>query len=256
MYFIDVQGTLISDKDKSPIDGAIDFIKKLKSKNIPFLLITNNTKSKSQVFFKFLRDNGFEIEKENYIDPLMVLNEVVLDKKVAAYGSNEFINNLKDTGYLLDFKKPNSVLVAIKKDFFPDEYAQMIELVLNGAKLIGMHETSIYAKNGRKYPGVGAILKMISFATQKNYDIVGKPSEIFFTRALNLLRAQKSDANFKDITIISDDVVGDLVGAKKLGMKTIFVTSGKYPNPHLIVPNLEVKPDIILGSVKELLEKI
>ncbi len=256
MYFIDVQGTLISDIDKSPIQGSIEFIEKLNKKNIPYILITNNTKSSSEVFFEFLKKSGFEIKKENYIDPLMVLKDVVKEKNVSAYGSNEFLQNLQYMGYNLDFKNPKAVLIAIKKDFMPDEYADMIEAVLNGAKLVGMHETSIYAKNNKRYPGVGAILKMLSFATQKPYTVVGKPSELFFKKALELLKKQQSDADFDKITIISDDVVGDLIGAKKLGMKTVFVLSGKYKSADEIVPSLDIKPNRVLNSLKDMIDEI
>ncbi len=253
MYFIDVQGTLISDIDKTPIKGAVEFIQHLNTQNIPYILITNNTKKSSDEFFHFLQKLGFAIEEKNYIDPLMVLQEHLHVKKIAAYGTEDFLQNLEYMGYKVEFKNPEAVLVAIKPDFTNDEYAQMIEYTLKGVELIGMHETSIYAKNNKRYPGVGAILKMIQFATQKPYSVVGKPSELFYTKALQKLQLQDKNATFQDITIISDDVVGDLVGAKKLGMKTIFVTSGKFSDANEIVPDLHVKPDIIKADISELL---
>ena len=255
MYFIDVQGTLISDHDKTPIKGAVEFIKKLKESHTPFVLITNNTKQSSEAFFSFLQNSGFAITKENYIDPLMVLHDVVTEKKVAAYGTKEFLHNVESMGYRLDYDDPANVIVAIKKDFLPDEYAQMIELLLGGAGLIGMHETSLYAKDGKRYPGVGAILKMLSFATQKSYKVVGKPSELFYKAALALLRQQDKSAAFEKITIISDDVTGDLVGAKKLGMQTVFVTSGKFKSAEEILPNIpqELRPNRVKSDISELL---
>jgi len=253
MYFIDVQGTLISDKDKSPIKGAINFIDMLNEKKIPYVIITNNTKTSSEDFLSFLNDIGFNINHNHYIDPLMVLKKKTDIKKVAAYGSRKFLENLKKLGYELDFYNPEAVLIAIKEDFSNEEYADMIKFTLNGAKLIGMHETSIYAKNNKSYPGVGAILKMISFATQKDYEVIGKPSVTFYNEALNLLKKQTNNAKFEDITIISDDVVGDLVGAKKLKMKTVFVTSGKFQDANKIVPSLKIKPDLIYDSIKNLL---
>ena len=58
--------------------------------------------------------------------------------------------------------------------------------------------------------------------------------------------------------MISDDVKGDLGGAKAMGMKTIFVTSGKYKTAKEIVPSLEeqLKPDEILKDLAEVLENI
>ena len=94
-------------------------------------------------------------------------------------------------GYKLDYENPRTVLVAIKEDFSADEYAQMIDFLLSGAKLVGMHETSIYAKNNKRYPGVGAILKLLEFATSVSYDVVGKPSETFYKEALKMLQNQQ-----------------------------------------------------------------
>ncbi|MCC2987870.1 HAD family hydrolase, partial [Campylobacter jejuni] len=43
MFFLDVQGTLISDHDKSLIHGAKELIDFLNAKNLPYVIITNNT---------------------------------------------------------------------------------------------------------------------------------------------------------------------------------------------------------------------
>ncbi|MFA7610747.1 MAG: HAD-IIA family hydrolase [Sulfurimonas sp.] len=258
MYFIDVQGTLISDIDKSPIRGSIAFIEKLNEKNIPYVIITNNTKKASKSFYDYLVSIGFNFKFSSYLDPLMLLESRVKKDAVAAYGAEEFLEVLKKMGYTLNYKNPKTVLVAIKEDFCADEYAQMIEFLLGGASLIGMHETSIYAKNNKRYPGVGAILKMLEFSTSVSYDVVGKPSSSFYNEALSMLRKQSSSAEFNDITIVSDDVKGDLGGAKEMGMKTIFVTSGKYKSADEILPFLkeELKPDLVYADMQEILETL
>ena len=258
MYFIDVQGTLISDSDKSPITGSIEFIDMLNSKNIPYMVVTNNTKKKSEDFYNFLKTQGFNFSFDKYLDPLMLLESRVEKTSVAAYGAEEFLKTLVEMGYKLDYENPKTVLVAIKEDFSADEYAQMIDFLLSGASLVGMHETSIYAKNNKRYPGVGAILKLLEFATSVSYDVVGKPSDSFYKEALRLLRIQRDDISFGDIEMISDDVKGDLGGAKELGMKTTFVTSGKYKTQEEIVPLLkeELKPDKVYKNMQEILENI
>lgn len=255
MYFIDVQGTLISDSDKSPIRGSIEFIDTLNTKQIPYMIVTNNTKKASQDFYQFLQAQGFNFSFENYLDPLMLLESRVAKDAVAAYGAQEFLDTLVKMGYVLDYENPKTVLVAIKEDFAADEYAQMIDFLLSGASLVGMHETSIYAKNNKRYPGVGAVLKLLKFATSVNYEVVGKPSDAFYEEALGLLH---KDAKFRDIIMISDDVKGDLGGAKELGMKTAFVTSGKYKTQEEIVPflNEELRPDFVYSDMQEILDVI
>lgn len=258
MYFIDVQGTLISDEDKSPIAGSREFIQKLNADSIPYMIVTNNTKKASKQFYEFLVAQGFEIAFEHYLDPLMLLESRLDKASVAAYGAEEFLATLEAMGYSLDFENPKSVLVAIKEDFSADEYAQMIEFILKGASLVGMHETSIYAKNSKRYPGVGAILKMLEFATSCAYTVVGKPSDAFYNEALKRLQMQAKEATFEQISMISDDVKGDLGGAKELGMKTLFVTSGKYRSQEEILPFLDesLKPDYVYANMQEILEQL
>ncbi len=257
MFFIDVQGTLISDKDKTPLKGSLDFIASLNKKKLAYMIVTNNTKKPSYEFYQYLRSLGFEFDFSSYIDPLMILESCVSKQNVAAYGSKAFLKTIKKMGYKLEYEKPKSVLIAIKEDFVADEYAQIIDFLLNGADLIGMNETSIYAQNSKRYPGVGGILKMLEFCSSSPYRVVGKPSFSFYSEALKKLKKQDPDAEFSKITMISDDVKGDLGGAKELGMKTLFVLSGKYKTQKEIVPFLkqELQPDEIYENMQEILEQ-
>ncbi|WP_197972070.1 HAD-IIA family hydrolase [Nitrosophilus labii] len=254
IFFIDVQGTLIDDKYKKPIEGAIEFIDRLNKKDIAYIVITNNTKDYSQDFIYFLNKIGLDIDEKNYIDPLMVLKDILKTKRVAAYGVEKFLEIVKSLGYVLDFKNPETVLVSVKKDYNNEDFAQMIEFLLKGAGLYGMHAISIYAKDSKRYPGVGAILEMLKFATNKDYEVAGKPSVNFYKKALSKLRnISNKEFSFKDITIISDDAKGDLVGAKRLGMKTVLVLSGKIKDEKEIIPFLEddEKPDLIFKDIGE-----
>jgi len=259
MYFIDVQGTLIEDNTKLPTRGAVAFIDYLNEKRIPYMVITNSTKNPSDEFLGYLNSIGLKIPREHYLDPLMMLEHYILkSEKVAAYGSEPFLKVVQSMGYTLDYDSPDVVLVAIKEDFTPDEYARMIECLLAGAKLVGMHETTLYVKNHKRYPGVGAILKMLEFATSTPYTVVGKPSVPFFTEALRRLREQRQEIDYPDITIISDDVKGDLIGAQALGMKGVFVLSGKYKKADEILPLLppSERPDAVFTDMQEVLENL
>jgi len=220
MYLIDVQGTLIDDEDKKPIQGALSFIAKLDK---PFVVVTNNTKKTSEEFYKFLFDLGFDIPKNAYLDPFMVLKNSLHVRKVCCFGPREFVEIVESLGFENTIINPEAILVTSSRDFDSNDYASMIEMVMGGAKLVGMHATSTYAKEGRRYAGVGAIMKMVSYASGCDYEVIGKPSPTFYKEALKLLRVE----SFEDVEMISDDAVGDLVGIKELGAKTTLVLSGK-----------------------------
>lgn len=259
MYFIDVQGTLIEDNTKAPVNGAIEFIDHLNAHDIPYMVITNSTKDPSDQFLGYLQSIGLNIPQERYLDPLMLLERFIdKDLKIAAYGSEAFLRVLEGMGYSLHYESCDVVLIAIKEDFTPDEYAQMIELLLSGARLIGMHETTLYVKNHKRYPGVGAILKMLEFATSSQYQVIGKPSPLFFAEALERISHQCGAVGFSEITIISDDVKGDIIGAQELGMEGIFVLSGKYKKEDEIIPYLESaqRPKKIFKDMRAILESL
>ncbi len=245
-FFIDVQGTLIDD-NKNVINGACEFIKLLNKKDIPYVVITNNTKEKSDIFLQKLKSKGLEIK--NYIDPFSILNETVSSKNIAAFGTDMFLKVLKEDNFNINFEKFDSLVVSIKEDYTNEDYSQMIECAYKAKEIIAMHETSTYSKNGKRYPGVGAIINMIKFAVNKEYKVVGKPSLSFYGKAKDLISCE-----FKDITVISDDMIGDLIGAQKLGMNTALVLSGKVRNKNEIYNLEENAPKTVCKDMSEIIK--
>ncbi|HEB9289057.1 TPA: HAD-IIA family hydrolase [Campylobacter coli] len=251
MFFLDVQGTLISDADKSLIYGAKELIDFLNTKNIPYVVITNNTKKID--FLERLRQKGLAIKEDAYIDPFSVLRYILRPCKVAAFGAEEFIQSLEKLGFEMDFENPMAVLVASYDDFKFQDFALMMEYAKEGVQFIAMHESSIYKKEGRLYPGVGSIMAMLQNAIDFKYQVVGKPSTAFYKEALRLLRNYNKNADFEDIKIISDDLKGDLVQAKELGMKTLLVLSGKISDTKGLDTGMV---DKIYPSVLEILKDL
>jgi len=243
-YFIDIQGTLIDDKNFLPIDGAREFIDYLNKKNIPYVLITNNTKRKSNEFIEYLKSIGFNIDNNHYIDPLMILKEKLKDITLKPFGNEKFVEIIQKN--YKTSSNPEAVILGIKK-YSMDEISEIIEFLLKGAKLYGMHKTSLYIKENRRYPGLGAILEMLKFATGKEYEVLGKPSREFFEKA-----REKINLNFDKITIISDDLYGDLLPAMDLGMKSVLVLSGKIKSKK----EINAKPDKIYENIAEFLKDL
>ncbi len=248
-FFIDVQGTLIDDVQKLPIKGACEFIDYLNDNDIPYVVITNNTKHDSELFLKDLRDKGLNIK--NYIDPFYILKDILKVKKVAAFGQESFLELIVKMGYEINFDEAEALVVSVKKEYTNEDYANMIEVALRCDTLIGMHNTSTYNKDGKRYPGVGAIMNMVKYAVNKEYQIVGKPSLNFFEEARDII-----NVDFKDITIISDDMIGDLLGAQDLGMKSCLVLSGKVKKRSEIENSLHKNemPNFICEDMSDVLK--
>lgn len=250
MYLIDVQGTLIDDHGFRPIPGAVEFISALNDRKVPYVLITNNTKCPSREFFVHLIEQGFPVTFDRYLDPFMNLEATVPEKKVFVLGTDAFKAILEGMGYELTDETPEAVIIGLKTDVTGEELADAAERLLAGARLVGMHQTTLIHRNGKRYLGVGAIVKALEYASGKEAVFVGKPALAFFERGREILGAE----SFEAITIVSDDVKGDLLVPKELGMKTLFVLSGKYKTQDEVLPTIDpsLRPDRVLGSVAEI----
>ena len=251
MIFLDVQGTLINDNDKNLINGASELLKYLNYKNIPYVIITNNTKDLN--FLNTLRLKGLDIKEGAYLDPFSILKTHLKPCKIAAFGASEFLTSLQILGFELDFINPKALLIASYDNFSFKDFALMIELIQKNIKIIAMHETSIYKKNNHSFPGVGAIMAMLSYATNCKYEVFGKPSLIFYENALKLLQIQDKNASFDKVLVISDDFKGDLLKAKELNMKIALVLSGKIKT----INGLDIsKQDKVYNNIAEFLDTI
>ncbi len=252
-YFIDIQGTLLSDEDKSLIDGACALLESLDKNKTPYVLVTNNTKLSKEQMLKDLKSKGLDLDAQRYIDPMMVLKQSVGEKSVYPFGAEQFCSLVKDMGLNIS-QKPELILIASYDGFTSKDYAKMIGLVLDGADILALHGTSTYVKKGLHYPGVGAIMAMLTYATSKSGKVLGKPSEIFYKKAFDILQKQSLKSLQKsDVMFISDDAIGDLVGAKEQGFKTALVLSGKIKHQDQIT-HIKDKIDLIYPSVKQIKE--
>ncbi|AAC07066.1 HAD-IIA family hydrolase [Aquifex aeolicus] len=121
---------------------------------------------------------------------------------------------------------------------------------LKGAKIIPVNLSKIVKdSDGLYFPGSGSYAYMFKHATNYEGEIpnLGKPSKEFINLALEGLPREK-------VFLISDDIYTDLMGAKELGIGTIFMTTGKYKQEELKKANF--KPDYVFHSLKELMREI
>ncbi len=252
-FLIDLDGVLVKDKDFNIFEDAPEFIKKLRSNYIPFKIATNNSRLPPEDIAKKLKEKGIPVDKEDIFSPLSlapkVLNEDGINS-IFVLGEDTLINYLKQYGFkIVNEPKVDAVLVAQDRHLNFDKLKiATTALKRHSAKLYAMNNNLLSQDgDGLLFPGVGAISKMFVYACtcNENYIHFGKMSDIY-----NKYIFQSFDFPPDKIAIISDDLYVDLAGYKKLGLKTIFLTTGKYQITD-IKENFE--PDLIFNSLKELL---
>ena len=112
--------------------------------------------------------------------------------------------------------------------------------------MVALHENHIFRNDeGRYEAGLGAWVKALEYATGVRALIIGKPNLYYYESALARLGVSAEQS-----VMISDDPFGDLGGAKRAGMRTFFVLSGKYPDRGILRGILEdLRPDEVLDGI-------
>ncbi|MFH1336473.1 MAG: HAD-IIA family hydrolase [Candidatus Zixiibacteriota bacterium] len=254
LYLVDIEGTIVKDKSYALIEGAVDWINSLILSPQKLGLVSNNTTHKPLDLLVLLRNIGFNIQSENLITCMGVaLNWLRREniKRCYVIGAPHLKEYLNENG----IETPSgdnveAVLVGLDTslDFNKLKIAVNV-LVKHDAPLLALHSNRVYQdEKGELSPSVGAVVQALEYSTQKNAIVMGKPAPQIYQEAMGRFKAKPENC-----IMISDDPLSDLAGAKKLGMKTVFVTSGKYKDKE-ILESLEerLQPDWIHLSIKEI----
>jgi len=244
-FFIDIEKTLVDLKYYLPYPGAIEFVNYLYENQIPFVLLTNNTRIPTDLLVEYLKDEGFKFD--HYLDPLMVLKEELKSKNLRVYGHQTLRGFLMNHGYMINSPEPEELVLGAKL-YSNDELSEIIEYMIQGVRVVATNQSPLFLKKEKRYPGLGAILSMLHYATERDYEVVGKPSLKFFEKARKMIGLP-----FDKITFISDDLKGDLVPAKKLGMKTVLVLTGKIKEGDELLKTY--RPDVVIPEIGEYFER-
>ncbi|XP_057338610.1 haloacid dehalogenase-like hydrolase domain-containing protein 2 [Microplitis mediator] len=247
---IDLSGTIHI--DNTVIPGAIEALKKLRTTNAKIKFVTNTTKESKSSLHNRLTNLGFDIKKDEIFSSLAAARELVIAKKL-----NPFL--LIDSAAMEDFEdliktdeEFNAVVVGLAPNKFNyEELNKGFRLLLQGASLIAIHEGRYYKRPDGLALGPGAFIKGLEYAANVKAEVVGKPTDKFFTAALGGISPSEA-------VMIGDDVRDDVGGAQAVGIRGILVQTGKYrlddeklitPPPTKVVPSFVQAVDEIINDI-------
>tara|TARA_S200000501_G_scaffold181860_1_gene171308 strand:- start:202 stop:957 length:756 start_codon:yes stop_codon:yes gene_type:complete len=242
-FLFDLNGVFY--EDNKVLDGAIEIINLLREKKIPFRFISNNTTLSRRFFIKKLNEIGLNILNEeiftaNYAGYLIA-------KKLKLKNCRLILNKEGQEDYepLIDNKRKIDGIVIgdIGNKWNYELMNQLMKNILDGARIIALHEGKYFQSKGELQIDCGAFVKGLEYVTGKKAIVVGKPSESFFKLAI-------SGWNFKDISIVGDDIYNDIWGGKKMGFSTYLVKTGKFRED--IFKKSKISPDYCIESIQKL----
>jgi HAD superfamily hydrolase (TIGR01450 family) len=254
-YLIDIEGVLVRDKRYEPVPGAVEWLNQLVSAGRPFCLVSNNTTHRPTDLVGALSEVGFPVAEENLVGALGLGMRWLRERgksRIKWLGIPGLAGYWLEEGFELVENGPcEAVVLGANPELSIAALDGVLDPVLeDGADLVCLHRNLFYLdRNGRRRLGPGAwAASLEALGGGGRVVTVGKPSERIYLEGLKRVAVAPSEALF-----ISDDPISDLVTPGRLGMRTAFVLSGKYPD-HGVLARLEENdwPDIVCSRMSDI----
>ncbi|NPA32754.1 MAG: HAD-IIA family hydrolase [Aquificae bacterium] len=252
---IDMDGVLTRDKEFNLFEGAREFIDFLKKRGVPFRIVSNNSTRPPGMIVEKLRQRGLPVEEGDFVSPVGILPKYLRREGISSVfviGTPMLRDFLAGEGFSVrEDHKVDAVVIGQDKEVdFKKLKTATSAVFLEGARIVPVNRSRIVKdSDGLYFPGAGSLARCVAEATNYEGELpnLGKPSPEFISLALEGLPRD-------EVYLISDDVYTDLMGARELGIKTVFMTTGKYPREELKRAGFE--PDFVFDSLGELREAV
>ncbi|ADC89946.1 HAD-superfamily subfamily IIA hydrolase like protein [Thermocrinis albus DSM 14484] len=235
---LDIDGVLMV--GGSPLPGAPLILEKLKER-FKIALVSNITRSSFSQTLEKLRGAGFHIGEEELFTPIKVAVDYIktVGGKVFALTTEEAKEDLRE----LEGEPVTHVLVGdAYTNFTYHALNKAFRYLIKGARLVALAENRYFKdKDGELSLDAGPFVRALEYASGQRATLLGKPSPTFFLKVLEKLGVSAEEA-----VMVGDDIEADVLGAQRVGMKSVLVKTGKFREedlqkciiPHLVIPDV------------------
>ena len=242
---LDLDGVLYN--DTHPIPGGAQAIQHLRSRGLPFRFVTNTTSKGREALARKLNGFGIEAEARDIFCPPFAASKFLRDQNASAALFVADAARVEFEGVREDTTQPDYVILGDLGDVWT--YARMnaaLRFLLNGAQLVALGMSRYWRADDGSRLDVGPMAAALTYATDQQPIVLGKPAPDFFRLVADDLGVEPEQC-----LMVGDDIVTDIGGAQAAGMRGLLVRTGKFRPADL---DGQVKPDMILDSIADLLE--
>lgn len=246
-FLMDLDGVLYV--GRSPVPGARECLERMEELGHSFRFVSNSTRRCRESVAKRLSDMGYRIKPEHIFTPSVAAIERILRsgrRRCYLLSTGDVHRDFEDAGIVIAEEDVDFVVVGDAGSSFTFERLNAaFNHVLNGADIIALEMDRYWRDSEGLVLSAGPFVAALEYATGKRAELVGKPSPELFSMALRDMGVSASEA-----AMIGDDIITDVGGAQRIGMRGILVRTGKHRPEH--VESSGVKPDCVLDSIADL----
>jgi HAD superfamily hydrolase (TIGR01458 family) len=266
---LDLDGVLVLQGKAIP--GAQEAMAEIDRRGIPYRVVTNTSLVSRLALSTWGKSLGLSIPPERIMSALSCSAGytartfpgralfVIASEDARA----EFAGQRLLSGTEADRKGAEAAAVVIGDS--PDEATydnlnRAFRLIRGGAQLIAMHKNRWWLTPAGPTLDSGAYVAGLEYAASVKALVLGKPSEDFFREASSALLDEISASSGGrpgrgDVAMVGDDLWTDVLSAQRLGLRGVFVLSGKHGREELTQAANAGRgggvPDLVAGSMSE-----
>ncbi len=251
---LDMDGVLYVGNQGLP--GVQELLHYLDASGRNWLCVTNNSSRTSANFSEKLAAMGVGVAPDRILGSAeatasWLSQQVPKGTKVLMMGEQSIRDQLLNKGFDL-VTDPYAAEVVVATIFFGLNYSILTDLTLairNGARFVATNPDPTLPTERGQVPGTGSLVALLSAASGKRPEYVGKPYSGMYQQALQRVGTPPAST-----LMVGDRYDTDIAGALDLGLMTAGVTTGV--NSASEFASMDRPPHLILSGLPELLEAL
>jgi HAD superfamily hydrolase (TIGR01450 family) len=211
-----------------PTPGSVDAVAALRAAGKGVAFVTNDSQLSTEEYVRKLWRLGFQASLEEVVTIGGALQFVLAERfnggSAFVIGSPALHKCVESAGMRVVNRtafasRADVVVVAFHPEFHYGELRDATQAALRGAVLIGSNRDATFPNADGLWPGSGAIIAAVEYATGRAVDTLGKPEPTLVQTALDRLGPGRA-------IMIGDRVDADLGAAHNAGIDGAIVLTG------------------------------
>jgi HAD superfamily hydrolase (TIGR01458 family) len=246
---IDLDGVVY--EGERAVAGAPEAIAWLQERGIPHLFLTNTTSRPRSALVDKLARLGIETDSGHVFTPPAAATAWLAERApgpAALFVPEATAAEFGDTPRLAPDAESGAAAVVLGDlgagwDFSTLNRAFRLLMAEPRPALVALGMTRYWRAADGLRLDVAPFVKALEHASGARAVVLGKPAPDFFHAGLARVACEPREA-----VLIGDDIVGDVQGAQRVGVRGILVRTGKFRESDLAG---EIRPDAVLDSIAE-----
>jgi 4-nitrophenyl phosphatase len=240
---------------EKPVPGLVKFFDALNSRQIDFVLATNNASNTPKQYAEKLTQFGVAVPTEQILTSAeatasylaethpdyrsaYIVGEIGLQKAMSSRGFEILDPEVED---LLSLQA-DVVVAGMTRHVCYRDLAIANHLIGKGAAFFGTNPDVTFPSEYGTMPGAGSILAFLQTSSGVEPTVIGKPNGAMFFEAIRRLGGSADNT-----VMVGDRINTDIVGAHMVGLRTVLLLSGIATQETLDAA--EIKPDWVFDNL-------